>query len=234
MKLTYVSLSLLFFCAGSFNLLAQSKIGFTLGLAQYDTPKDIDNNLVSELEVLNSSYASIYMEFNFEQKLASKSTLTYSLGYSYAVLLFGIRSLSNSIGRSGVSGIVPPGFQRNGADYKLHYLTIGSDYAYYLKEKFKGFSISIGPEFYYQLRNNHRRARLLQTNEVVALPIEDKQRGLNKLAAHINLTVTYSILIKSLQISVGYQNAVRVRSFYSDIPIGNRYYSKGLFLGVHF
>ena len=233
MKLTYVSLTILFFCAGSFNLLAQSKVGVQLGIFQYDIPDDIDNNLVKELNVNFSRYSLINVSLRYVDSISNKSTINYSLGYSHGLMQFGPEGLGGLIGTK-LSGSIAPEYQRNAADYRLHYLTIGGEYEYFFKEWFKGFSISVGPKFYYQVYNRHRRARLLETKEVVALPIEDKQRGLNKLAAHINLTVTYSILIKSLQISVGYQNAVRVRSFYSDIPIGNRYISRGLFLGVHF
>ena len=54
MNLIHVYLTLLFLYIGSFTTIAQSKIGFTLGFAQYDIPKDIDNNLVAELNVMNS------------------------------------------------------------------------------------------------------------------------------------------------------------------------------------
>ena len=233
MRISFISFFLISFSVCSVTVLSQSKIGLSIGLAQYDTPKDIDNNLVVELGVMNSYYASLHLDFSLKKNIASKSTMNYNLGYSYAFIQFGPEGLSGLIGRS-IPGSLTPGYQRNAADYRLHYLTVESQYEHYFKERFKGFSISIAPKLFYQIVNKHRRSRWLETQEVIALPIEDKQNGLNKFAVHINLTVAYNVLIKSLHISLGFQNAVRVRSFYSDIPIGNRYFNRGIFLGVHF
>lgn len=146
---------------------------------------------------------------------------------------FGLTGLPGRIG-SKIGGQPSPQYQRNAAYYQLHYLTIGGEYEYFFKDRYKGFSLSVGPKLYFQIYNKHRRAYWLETFDVIALPIEDKQRRLNTLAAQINVSVAYSILIKSIHLSVGLQSAVRMRSFYSDIPIGNRYLSRGLFLGVLF
>lgn len=227
-------LLIVFVCVTASNfLVAQTKIGGTLGLAQYDIPQDIDNNLVKELNVNHSKYESIYLDIDYGNRLDSNSIIIYHLGYRLAYLSFGPQGLGGLIGTSS-TGNISPEYQRNGADYWLHYLSVGADYSYFFSGTDKGFSVSAGPRLYYQIGNNHRRARLLENGDVVALPIEDKQNGLNKFAAHIDLAVAYNVSINSLHFAIGFQNSIRVRSFYSDIPIRNRYFSKGLFFSVHF
>ena len=131
--------------------------------------------------------------------------------------------------------MIAPGYQRNAADYKLHYVTIGCEFEHFFKEKYKGFSVAAGPRLHYQLVNNHRRSRLLETKEVIALPIVDKQKGLSKLAADLNLTISYGLLIKSMSITLGFQNAIRIQSFYTDISLGsNRFFNRGIFIRTVF
>lgn len=225
-----IGLVWLVFLLNNFSSMAQCKVGFTFGLASYDIPKDINNNLVAELEVLNSSYASLFLEANLKNDVSEKNTINYSLGYLYAVLSFGLPGLSDRIGDT-LAGRVASGYQRNAADYKLHYVTIGCEFEHFFKEKYKGFSVAAGPRIHYQLVNNHLRSRLLETKEVIALPIVDKQKGLNKLAADINMTISYGVIIKSTSIILGFQNAIRIRSFYSDISLGiNRFFNRGIFI----